>query len=333
MTEIENRLKMKVSYQKTAFADLSFDMTLDDVLTSIKNENYKRIISELRIMLSLGEVDSYNNHKRKLPGVTFSGTFIKNRKGENLQQYNSVIVLDIDKLSEDELLIFKNNLQEDEFVFAFWESPSQKGLKGLVFISFDIEINDIFLFHKIAFKKLVEYFFEKYSIKLDESGSDISRLCFLSSDPNILIKKQSSIFTISQQDVDTHLESIKKSPWKASVKDRVVTSKYLYYNAEGKNSPLNRYTIKSITKFLSKRNFSITNSYENWYRIAFAVANSFTLDVGEKYFLRLCQQDKEKYNEVECKNLLINCYETTKLEINFSTILFFAQQIGYKSNN
>ena len=67
--------------------------------------------------------------------------------------------------------------------------------------------------------------------------------------------------------------------------------------------------------------------------MAFAIANSFTHDIGEGYFLKFSQQDKDKYNEFECKNLLIDCYVTTNSEINFNTIFYYAQELGYKSEN
>jgi len=322
-----------VSFQKTAFAALSHELSIKDVLRGIKEKRLEYIVSDLRRMLANGDKGLYDLHKKKLPGVTFSGTFNAKRKRNDLKKYNKIIVLDIDKLSSDELERIKKILFADTYVFSFWESPSQNGLKGLIYLNFEVEITNVDLFHRIAFKKLVDYFQSNFEIELDESGSDTTRLCFLSSDSNIVTKDEVCFFTISQQDIDMYSTSVKSSISKKEKAIRRVNKKDALFNAKGKNLPKSRLAIKSIIKFLHKRNLSITEGYDNWYRVAFAISNSFTYDIGEGYFLKLCQQDKEKYNEIECKNLLINCYETTNAEIKFSTIFYYAQELGYKPKN
>lgn len=330
MTNRIDKLNEKVSFQKTAFAPLSHELVIKDVLRGIKEERLGSIITSLRGMLANGDLEAYSQHKKKLPGVTFSGTFSENRRRNNIKSYNKIIVIDIDKLTGAELDSYKKILFDDPNVTSFWESPSQRGLKGLVYIEYNFDIVDFDFCHRIAFKKLVDYFQSNYQIDLDESGSDTTRLCFLSSDANIVIKEDSRRFTVNQQDIEYYSETIKISTPDKDKTVHKVNKKDALYSAKRKNTPKNRLTIKSILKFLGKRNLSITNTYEKWYRVAFAIANSFTYDVGEGYFLKLCQQDTEKYNEIECKNLLINCYETTNNEIKFSTIFYFAQEVGYK---
>ncbi|MDD3194480.1 MAG: BT4734/BF3469 family protein [Paludibacter sp.] len=333
MIDLTDRLNEKVSFQKNAFASLSHELKISDVLRGIKEERLKYIVTNLREMIANGDIDSYGNHKKKLPGVTFSGTFNEKRRRNNLKTYNRIIVLDVDKLTSIELEINKKILQEDPYVISFWESPSKMGLKGLVYLDYNLEITDFDFFHRIAFKKLVEYFQSNYKIELDESGSDTTRLCFLSSDANIVIKDDCSKFLITQQDIEYYSPSLKSVTSNKEKGVRKTNKKDALLNASGKNSPKYRLTIKSIIKFLSKRDLSITNTYDKWYRIAFAIANSFSHDIGEEYFLKLCQQDKEKYDEIECRNLLINCYETTNSEIKFSTIFYYAQEIGYKQKS
>lgn len=335
MINKENILNLKVSFQKTAFAPLTHELSITDVLRGIKEKRLEYIISDLRKRLSIGDQEGYEEHKKKLPGVTFSGTFNEKRKRSELKDYNQVIVLDIDKLTPFELSHNKQVLQEDSYVISFWESPSQKGLKGLVYLGCKTEITDIDLFHRVAFKKLTDYFQLNYEIKLDESGCDTTRLCFLSSDFNIVIKEKVCAFIINDKDIEKYSTSIKSAIKCLRTEKTInkVNNKNALFNAKGKNKPQNRLIIKSITNYLSKRNLSITYTYEEWYRVGFAISNSFTYDIGEGYFLKLCQQDKYKYNETECKNLLINCYETTNSKIKFNTIFYYAQQLGYKSKN
>jgi len=88
-----------------------------------------------------------------------------------------------------------------------------------------------------------------------------------------------------------------------------------------------------IIKYLSKRNLSITNSYSDWYKVALAIANSFTYDIGEKYFLRLSKLDVNKYDEQKCRTLLKYCYENSKGKFNFGTIVYLAIKVGYIYKN
>ncbi len=330
MKDLENILDNKVSFQKTVFAPITHELKIKDILRGIKEERLYLIIEKLRKYLTDNNKDLYNQEKKFLPGVTFSATFNEKRRREKIKSYNSVIVLDIDKLNNEQLIKIKDILRDDKYVFSFWESPSKKGLKGLINISFDYVYENIDISHRIAFKKLVEYFQFNYEIDLDESGSDTTRLCFLSADKNLIIKKTISPFIITENDKEKYKPNIELSKGKTTTSKRKITKKDTLLNPIGKNLPSNRLTMKSIIKFLTKRNLSITNSYEKWYKVAFAIANSFTFDIGKEYFLKLCRLDNENHNEIESTNLLISAYETTNSKIKFNTIYYFTQEYGYK---
>jgi len=333
--ELEIILNKKASFQKTVFAPLSHELKINDILRGIKEQRLDNIIHKLRTYLKEENVELYNQEKKFLPGVTFSATFKSKRRREEINEYNEIIVLDIDKLNQEQMINYKDILNKDKYVFSFWESPSQKGLKGLIKLSFEFEYDNIDIAHRTAFKKLLTYFNQNYGIELDESGSDTTRLCFLSSDKDLVVKKKVSQFIIKKEDfIETTIKTIRKdNTTKKERKVRNINKKDALFNPKGKNIPSNRLAIKSIIKFLSKRDLSITNTYEKWYRVAFAIATSFTYDIGEKYFLSLCRLDKEKHNELESKNLLISCYEKTDFKISFNTIYHYAQEYGYKSKN
>lgn len=324
-------LEKKVSFQNSTWDPISEELTIKEVLDRVKKNKYAVQIKELRNFLRLGKKLEYDLYKRKLPAVTFCGTFEEKRRREFLKKYNELIVIDIDKLDEIGLIKTKIYFKEDKFVFSYWESPSQNGIKGLVAIKYKNDFNndDIDIYHKHAFEQLVEYFFNKYNIQLDKSGSDTTRLCFLSCDSSIVIKESVHLFTI---DLIERNEIVSRSE-KLLKKDKslkTASKKDLLFNPKDKNNPRDRIKIQSIIKFLSKRKLSITNSYEKWYRVAFAIADTFTYDIGEKYYLRLCKLDGTGHDEIKSKNILINCYENSTSEIKFSTIIFYAKNKGYK---
>ena len=144
------------------------------------------------------------------------------------------------------------------------------------------------------------------------------------------IKNNLRPFEVNINDIENVAfeEDSAKDHKKVEVKIKVPKNRFL--NPKGKNLPQNRNTMKSITKYLSKRHLSITPDYEKWYRVAYAVANTFTFDIGEKYYLTLCRLDGALHDEEQSKYLLYYSYENSKGEITFSTIVYLAKQLGYK---
>lgn len=69
----------------------------------------------------------------------------------------------------------------------FITSPSGKGLKWII----RIDISEIS--HAEYFKAVANYLSFTYNIKVDQSGKDVSRACFLSYDPTAFINKRHQI--------------------------------------------------------------------------------------------------------------------------------------------
>lgn len=184
--------------------------------------------------------------------------------------------------------------------------------------------------HKAAFRKLQEYFLSKHKIELDNSGSDTTRLCFLSYDPTVVIKDSAISFDSSETDILAAPQPKEKVERETPIHK---SSRDALYNPKDRNSSMDRKTIQAIIKFLNKKGKSITSSYEEWYRVSLAIANTFTHEIGEKYFLKLSAMDKGKFNETNCRNMLLNSYEIQTGKINFSTIVYLANEHGYKTKH
>jgi hypothetical protein len=94
-------------------------------------------------------------------------------------------------------------LREDNSVFAFFVSPSGNGLK--VFF----KTNDTADNHSKNTSLLMKTFERKYGIKPDEQVKDISRLCFVSDDPNLYLNEHATIIDSNQKvELSTKLETI-----------------------------------------------------------------------------------------------------------------------------
>ena len=320
-------LKYSVSYQENTWAKLSKEITIQESLLLIKSETFKQKIDNLRNYLNVGNKAEYDKNKVKLPAVTFCATFEEKRKKEELKNYNSIIVIDIDKLDNEALKKVWCFLEKDPLIFTFWKSPSNKGIKGLISVQYKFELNNenIDLAHKSAFKKLSDYFKNNYDIELDKSGSDTTRLCFFSYDNELILKENYQSFEVLESELLV-LNTEKKGK---TIKVQSLSSKDSLFNPSNRNNQSDRKTVGAIIKFLERKNSSITTSYENWYKVAMSISNSFTYDIGLDYFKRFSSIDKEKYDETNCANFLQNCYESRNGSIKFNSIIHLANEKGY----
>lgn len=114
--------------------------------------------------------------KKSLPAVTWSGTFFKRSK-TGLQQYTGLICIDVDYMPDGVSLVdMKSKLKNDQYVWLVFTSPGGEGLKIIV------KVNGGPDKHLKNFQALETYFATTYTLSVDISGKDISRLCFLSAD-------------------------------------------------------------------------------------------------------------------------------------------------------
>lgn len=304
-------------------------ITIGEALDEIKSEKHGKTIQRVRELPEGSEEQS--NLKRKLKAYLFCGEFSV-RNAASLTNYSHIFVLDIDKLSEEELLRHKLALNEDPYVIAYWTSPRGAGIKGLIMFRFSIEPDpDKYAqLHKKAFDFVLSYYSSTYEIYLDSTGRDVSRLCYTSSDSQLVIKEQFQPFLI---DTSALIEQIKQQARVSSRKSVVTFDETSVMNIEQSSSASKRRKINSIIKFLEKRNLSITGSYSQWYLVGQAIANEFSYSIGKKYYLRLCRLDGCKHNESKSIRKLIECYCNTRKSsgkaVGLRTIVNFAREQGY----
>lgn len=196
---------MKTSLFKN-FNEVVENKNIIEILNNIQSGTYKNQITYLRKSLADNKTEAAERAKKSLPAFTPSATFKGGRKMEFLQQYNQLVVLDIDKLSLEKLTGTKQKAKENEFVFSIFISPSGNGLK--VFVKVNSELEQ----HKEAFIKLQEYFEKLLEIEIDKSGKDSTRLCFVSFDSELYLNENASVFSILES---CHSEPVEESHLKS----------------------------------------------------------------------------------------------------------------------
>ena len=331
---MKERNDIIVSYLKKLGDAFSSNKTLVEVLSEIKNDSHKNYTELLHNLYENKEYELYSIKKKALPSATFCASFEKNnRKKSGLLNYNCIMILDVDKIGKKKMNEVLSVFSKDKYIFAFWKSPSQDGVKGLLSIDYlDTEINNetTDYHHKRCFRKLKDYFFNEYNIELDNSGSDFTRLCFISYDKNLILKSNYEKFQISESEYSEVIKKNNQSKIKSATTKNIHNRKFILNNTIGKNKSKDKTEIRKIIHFLEKNNLSVTNSYDNWLKIAFAIANTFSFDLGKMYFLKISKQDSLKFNEKESLMLLEECYYCSRGEICFSTIIHLAQERGYE---
>ena len=94
------------------------------------------------------------------------------------------------------------------------------------------------------------------------------------------------------------------------------------YNKSNKNKLL------YILKKLKKHNQSITDTWENWVKVAFSIASSVHPEPGRKLFLNFCELDGLKNNVVKSEHLILDAYRKNQGKCNINTIIYLARQKG-----
>jgi len=176
-----------VSLYENTFSVKFMVFTPEVIMQEIISGTWKDYIEYLR---TLNKAE-YNAEKKKLCGVTWSGTFKEGtRLKETLASYSGLVVIDVDKLDPEKLLLLRTQMATDKYVRFFFTSPSGNGLK-IIF-----EVNTPKENHRAAFLHLQNYVETNYFVSVDKSGKDECRLCYVSYDPKAYVNMQSQVFEV-----------------------------------------------------------------------------------------------------------------------------------------
>jgi hypothetical protein len=153
-------------------------LTLAQALDEIRSGVYAERIAFVRKMLARGE-QSYRAAKEKLPAFTFAGTFTPTRKITHLQRHSGIVHADLDHTHD--LAATKAKICADPRTVYAFISPRGDGLKFGVHVP--VVPDDPT--YKHAWQVVATTYEQLYGGEWDPSGKDISRLCYVSHDPDL----------------------------------------------------------------------------------------------------------------------------------------------------
>ena len=151
-------------------------------IKDIKNGKQVSITEVIHNIRSDSERKSITN-KKNLPVAYFSASMIVGRKlNKNVKEHSGLIVIDIDKEKNPDidLLKLKEDLQDDKYTYACFNSPNG-GIKVIVRTNINSVTN-----HKAFFNSIKEYLLANHNItEIDQSGCNLARACYLPYDEGI----------------------------------------------------------------------------------------------------------------------------------------------------
>jgi len=170
------------------------------IIKDIKEGKYKADIENLRSLIALEDTDKADKLKKQLPAFSPSGTFKGGRKAELLDQYSGFVHLDFDKLSDIQLNTAFQEIAKSPYTFACFRSPSGNGLKVFV------EVNSVAEYHDTAYRQVQLYYENMLEISSDPKCKDITRLCFVSNDPETYKNIHNQIFEVTFPETESQIK-------------------------------------------------------------------------------------------------------------------------------
>lgn len=179
------------------FCQVEGNRSLEKVVAAIASDLFQAQVEEVRELMSKRKVELASQKKRQLLGFTVSGRFRGGRTMDHLVEYSRYLVLDFDKLAPAPLQALRQALRHDRFVLAGFTSPSGNGYKAIVRVDSDLAQHEQ-AFEQVAcyFEQLLEPIMGPAGTGLDRSGKDVTRLCFVSYDPDAWIDPAKEVFHV-----------------------------------------------------------------------------------------------------------------------------------------
>lgn len=253
------------------------DMTIAEFLLG---ERWKEPVLRLRDMvaeygpLEAKKHEDYKLTKQQLPGATLSGLFLR-RKVDCLIQHTGFVAIDIDLGDNTSIGNFGTilrTLRHRAEVAMYMRSCSGTGYFALIPLAYPEH-------HKEQFRALQKEY-AAMGIVLDNACSDITRIRFASYDEHPYVNEQA----IPYMGVDLGSQTL--AP-RAAV-----------YGGHVDSMDSKVQAVETLVSKLEMHHIDITDSYNDWYRIGFALAN-LPNPIGRQMFHRVSAICK-KYNPQEC---------------------------------
>jgi len=172
------------------FSSLVENVELHSIVKNIASDKYKAEVEKIRWLFQQERNEEATENKNKLLAFTPSGTFKGKRLRPSIELYSGLIHLDFDKIDMERLEEAFKIISRNKYTLLCFRSPSGKGLK--VFVEVDKGAEH----HANAYIQVKEHYEKALGLKADRACKDITRLCYMSWDPNLYQAISHEIFEV-----------------------------------------------------------------------------------------------------------------------------------------
>jgi hypothetical protein len=175
-------LETEVAYFTSLHSKVALPRSVGSIVAEIRNGKHASQIAAIRHPVQSEE--HRTKLKRDLPSFMASGTSKGGHSAADFDHHSGLLQIDIDDVGVDKAPNLRDTIGKDEHTLAAFISPSGNGVKALFRIPASKDT------HLAAFEAAADYFRSRYGIKIDPSCKDISRLCFVSDDPDLVVNPE-----------------------------------------------------------------------------------------------------------------------------------------------
>ena len=297
-TEATNTI-MVSQYEKYHFNRV--DRNLLEIFEEIKSGAYKVAINNLRTAKRNGDDDKADRIKGNLLAFSTSGTFGEKRSKQDIITYSQIVCIDFDHIPSYKLLILRNCVDNCLSTFASFISPSGDGLK--VFVKVDSNAES----HTIAYNEVANYYKDLTGNEYDPKCKDITRLCFVSYDPELFL----NVGALTYQYKEVEKKAI-FSKQKELFSDETLTE----------------VTLKNCQDFTEKKEQYYKGNRNNFVYLFACNANKYGLQKDD--VINYCGL-KFDLGEIEIRSAVKSAYENQGAD--FAQFASFAEKIAYEQLN
>ena len=273
--------------------------TTVNLLQWLTTDKYIHRVQEIRLLTDKEERDKL---KVKLPAITPSGIFTY-RKESALVKHSGLIQFDIDKKDNMQIVNYsdlKNILPNIKNIAYCGLSVSGQGYWGLIPIAYPEK-------HKEHFKA-IETAFKSIGIIIDAAPQNVASLRGYSYDPDGYFNHNAVVLDkVYVEEQPTH-KAYKQTQYNSST---------------GNNT---RRWVEQYINAITARGIDITDSYNNWLQLGFALATEFG-EEGRQYFHDV-SRCYPKYNQDEANKKYTGLLSSSTGRVGIGTFFHLCKSHG-----
>jgi len=181
----------------SGFSKVSGGIILEEFFNLISNPTYEHLIRKIGWLLQDEKTEEANNVKRQLPFFTITANYTEKRLPESITAYNDLITIDIDGLSDEQVISLRPVIEQDQAtiisfltakqhgykIIAYLVNPATEKLRGEYLYTEPLTYDRLEEYHQRIYELTRRHYEEVLGVPVDTSGKDISRGVFASYDP------------------------------------------------------------------------------------------------------------------------------------------------------